>query len=84
MIEWCQKAGWQYRIRLKSNLILDHRGEITTGEAAQRKMHSLIQARFNETPIELIWVSLTKRVILGLGLLLWIVNLQRTKFLIMA
>jgi hypothetical protein len=33
LIEWCQKAGWSYRIRLKGNLTLCHEGgEITTGE----------------------------------------------------
>jgi hypothetical protein len=35
LIDWCQKAGWSYRIRLKGNLTLSHEGaEITTGEVA--------------------------------------------------
>jgi len=50
MISWCQQAGWQYRIRLKSNLILDHEGgEITTGQAASMKMTQLENATFNDT-----------------------------------
>lgn len=33
LIDWCQKAGWSYRIRLKGNLTLKHEGgEITTGD----------------------------------------------------
>lgn len=52
MIAWCQSAGWQYRIRLKSNLILNHKGgEITTGDAASNKLTSLENARFNETTV---------------------------------
>ena len=35
LVNWCRKAGWGYRIRLKSNLTLQHQGgEMTTGEAA--------------------------------------------------
>lgn len=53
MIDWCIKAGWQYRIRLKSNLILDHEGgEITTGDAAAMKLHSLENARFSKTLVQ--------------------------------
>jgi Transposase DDE domain len=34
LIGWCQRAGWDYRVRLKGNLTLGHDGgEITTGEA---------------------------------------------------
>jgi hypothetical protein len=33
LIGWCQKAGWNYRIRLKGNLTLRHEGgELTTGD----------------------------------------------------
>ena len=33
LIRWCQEAGWQYRIRLKGNLSLEHEGgEMRTGE----------------------------------------------------
>lgn len=53
MISWCQQAGWQYRIRLKSNLILDHEGgEITTGQAASLKMTRLENATFNNTNVK--------------------------------
>ena len=52
LVEWCQKEGWQYRIRLKSNLILNHDGgEITTGDAASLKITSLENACFNGTKI---------------------------------
>jgi hypothetical protein len=45
LIEWCQKAGWSYRIRLKGNLTLLHKGgELTTGEAAKLLPDGLIQA----------------------------------------
>ncbi len=53
MINWCQQAGWQYRIRLKSNLVLDHEGgEITTGQAASLKMTQLENATFNNTNVK--------------------------------
>jgi hypothetical protein len=52
MIEWCQKAGWQYRIRLKSALILEHEGgEITTGQAAKMKMDKLENVRLHQTNV---------------------------------
>jgi len=52
MIEWCQKAGWQYRIRLKSTLILHHEGgEITTGQAAQMRLEKLENVRFHQTNV---------------------------------
>lgn len=36
LIGWCREAGWGYRIRLKGNLTLQHKGgEITTGEAVK-------------------------------------------------
>jgi hypothetical protein len=53
MISWCQQTGWQYRIRLKSNLILDHEdGEITTGQAASLKMTQLENAIFNNANVK--------------------------------
>jgi hypothetical protein len=53
MISWCQQTGWQYRIRLKANLILDHEGgEITTGQAASMKMTQLENATFNDTNVK--------------------------------
>jgi hypothetical protein len=52
LISWCKEQGWQYRIRLKGNLILLHEGgEITTGQAAQMKLAVIENAAFNETGI---------------------------------
>jgi hypothetical protein len=52
LIKWCQKQGWNYRLRLKDNLILHHDGgEITTGEAAKAKMTELMDATLNETNV---------------------------------
>ncbi len=52
LIDWCQKAGWNYRLRLKGNLILHHDGgEITTGEAAKADMTALLNASLNETGV---------------------------------
>ena len=49
LIEWCQKQGWHYRIRLKNNLILIHQGgEITTGAAAAAGITSLCGARLGK------------------------------------
>lgn len=37
LIDWCQKAGWSYRIRMKGNLTLGHEGgELTTGDVVVR------------------------------------------------
>jgi hypothetical protein len=53
LIRWCQEHGWQYRLRLKDNLILRHEGgEITTGDAAIAGLSSLIDATMNETGIK--------------------------------
>jgi hypothetical protein len=53
LIRWCGKQGWQYRLRLKDNLILHHEGgEITTGEAATAGMTSLLNAVLNETGVK--------------------------------
>jgi hypothetical protein len=53
LIRWCRKQGWQYRLRLKDNLILHHAGgEITTGEAATAGMTSLLHAVLNETGVK--------------------------------
>lgn len=53
LINWCQLAGWDYRLRLKSNLYLEHEGgEITTGEAAKMKIESLINAQFKNTDVK--------------------------------
>ena len=48
LINWCSQQQWQYRVRLKSNLILDHEGgTITTGEAAAMGLSSLEGACFD-------------------------------------
>jgi len=53
LIKWCQKHGWNYRIRLRENLILHHDGgEITTGEAAKAGMTALMNAALNETQVK--------------------------------
>lgn len=53
LIRWCQQHGWNYRIRLKDNLILNHEGgEITTGDAAKAKMSALLDATLNETGVK--------------------------------
>lgn len=50
LIEWCKKEGWHYRIRLKSNLILSHKGrEMTTGKAASQNVTALEKAYFNKS-----------------------------------
>lgn len=52
LIDWCQRHGWDYRLRLKGNLVLRHEGgEITTGEAARQGIATLIQAQLNQTPV---------------------------------
>lgn len=53
LIQWCQKHQWNYRLRLRDNLILHHDGgEITTGEAAKAGMTALSDARLNETNVK--------------------------------
>jgi hypothetical protein len=45
LISWCKKKKWQYRIRLKGNLTLQHEGgEISTGDAARLGIESLMNA----------------------------------------
>ncbi len=45
LIDWCQEAGWQYRVRLKGNLTLQHEGgEMSTGEAVRLCPDGLMQA----------------------------------------
>ena len=60
LVEFCQQHNWQYRIRLKGNLIFQEaRGELTPSEAVKMKMTSLIDARFNNkqvtTNIGILW-----------------------------
>jgi Transposase DDE domain len=52
LIGWCQQHGWEYRIRLKDNLILLHEGgQITTGEAAKASMSAIHNAALNESGV---------------------------------
>ena len=66
LVGWCQGAGWNYRLRLKSNLILQHAGaeivtgeivtgeivtgEIVTGEIAHFAPKGIINAQMNGSP----------------------------------
>ena len=53
MVEWCQRAKWGYRIRLKSNLIFEQEGgEITPEQAIKMKLTALKNARFHNTTIQ--------------------------------
>lgn len=53
LIRWCQERGWHYRLRLRENLILHHAGgEITTGEAAEAGLTSLLDAELNESGVQ--------------------------------
>jgi Transposase DDE domain len=53
LIRWCQEHGWQYRLRLRGNLILRHEGgEISTGEAAQAGLTSLLNAELNDSGVK--------------------------------
>jgi hypothetical protein len=48
LTDWCVTAGWDYRIRLKSNLIVNHAGgEMTTGEVLTLAPEGLIAAKLN-------------------------------------
>lgn len=52
LIGWCQQHGWNYRLRLRDNLILQHEGgEITTGAAAKAGIRALADATLNETGV---------------------------------
>ncbi len=45
LIDWCQKAGWGYRIRLKGNLTLMHQGgELTTGKVITQSPEGVLGA----------------------------------------
>jgi hypothetical protein len=52
LVNWCQTNNWQYRIRLKGNLIFNHQGgEIDLNDAHKMSMSSLQKAEFNNTNI---------------------------------
>lgn len=53
LVNWCQKHGWQYRIRLKGNMIFHHEGgEITSSQAINLNISALENATFNNTNIQ--------------------------------
>ena len=42
LIGWCQQRGWDYRLRLKGNLVVfDGPGKTTTGQCAKDRVHCL-------------------------------------------
>ena len=42
LIGWCQERGWDYRLRLKGNLVVfDGPGKTTTGQCAKDRVHCL-------------------------------------------
>jgi hypothetical protein len=42
LIGWCQERGWDYRLRLKGNLVVfDGSGKTTTGQCAKDRVHYL-------------------------------------------
>jgi hypothetical protein len=52
LVKWCKKHDWQYRIRLKGNLIFQHEdSSITPLEAIEMKMTSMMGAYFNNTNV---------------------------------
>lgn len=52
LIEWCQKAGWDYRLRLKGNLTLQHQGgEMATSEIAELMPEGLTKAELYGTGV---------------------------------
>lgn len=52
LVNWCKKQSWQYRIRLKGNLLFQHEGgDITSEDALKAGLHGLTEARFNNTDI---------------------------------
>jgi len=52
LVNWCRQHGWQYRIRLKGNLIFQHEGgDITPMDGVKSKLDSMTDAKFNNTEI---------------------------------
>lgn len=52
LINWCKMEDWQYRVRLKGNLVFEHEGgEITGNDAALMNIASLEHAVFNGTKV---------------------------------
>ena len=52
LIEWSQEAGWNYRLRLKSNLSLQHHGgEMATREIAELMPEGIVNAELYGTGV---------------------------------
>lgn len=52
LIEWCQQANWDYRLRLKGNLTLHHQGgEMATREIAELMPEGIVNAELYETGV---------------------------------
>ena len=52
LIEWSQEVGWDYRLRLKSNLTLQHHGgEMTTREIAELMPEGIVDAELYGTGV---------------------------------
>jgi hypothetical protein len=52
LVNWCKAHNWQYRIRLKGNLIFHHEGgEITPNDTIKAKITALESATFNNTEV---------------------------------
>ena len=52
LIEWCQEAGWGYRLRLKGNLTLQHQGgEMVTREIVELLPEGLVNAELYGTSV---------------------------------
>lgn len=52
LIDWCQKAGWSYRIRMKGNLTLNHEGgELTTSEVVTRLPQGVLGAELYDSGV---------------------------------
>lgn len=52
LIEWCQEAGWGYRLRLKGNLTLQHQGgEMVTREIAELSPEGIVNAELYGTGV---------------------------------
>ncbi len=52
LIEWCQEAGWGYRLRLKGNLTLQHQGgEMVTREIVELLPEGIVNAQLYGTGV---------------------------------
>lgn len=52
LIRYCQDQGWQYRIRLKGNLILNHEGgELLTGEMISSGVSGIENAELSDSGV---------------------------------